>query len=417
MKLKLFGRTLEIRDSSVSSLPSPWNDSGWSSYLAGKGYNVSSETALKIGAVFRCVDLVSKTMATLPLHLFMDDANGKVKAKAHPIYQLVHILPNYQTTAYEFWQMYIANLMLTRGGFAKIQRDVRGFIRSIWNIPTANVSGPYINSANGERYIVVSTSDGQSERLREGEFMFTPGFLLSDRVMPNDPMTIAGEILGLTNTLQEYAHRSVDGFNPTGFIEAPGELGEPAYRRLQEDYKKNYSGATNAGKLLILEQGMKAHTIDRDMEKMQVLESRKHAVTEICRVWGVPPHLCMDLEHATFSNIEHQSAEYVRDCINPMSVRNEQAMFRDLLSTSERIKYFFKFNTNALLRGDTATRTQYYNTMRQNGVFNADEIRELEDMAAIPDGQGKYYLVNGNMITLDNAAKNVPKGAQKGETQ
>ena len=243
MKLKVFGKTIEIRASSVSTLPSPWNDSAYSNYLVGKGYAVSSETALKIGAVFRCVDLVSKTMATLPLHLFMDDANGAVKAKNHPIYQLVHILPNYQTTAYEFWQMYIANLMLTRGAFAKIQRDVRGFIKSLWNIPTGNVNGPYINSVNGERYIVVSTSDGQSERLREGEFMYTPGFLLSDRVMPNDPMVIAGEILGLTNTLQEYAHKNVDGFNPSGFIEHPGELGDTAYRRLQEDYKKNYSGA------------------------------------------------------------------------------------------------------------------------------------------------------------------------------
>jgi phage portal protein BeeE len=94
-------------------------------------------------------------------------------------------------------------------------------------------------------------------------------------------------------------------------------------------------------------------------------------------------------------------------------VKLEQALYRDLLTETQRRKLFFKFNTNGLMRGDTAARTQYYNVMRQNGVMSADDIRELEDMNHIPDGLGGLYLVNGNMITLENAKLNVPKGAQK----
>ena len=104
----------------------------------------------------------------------------------------------------------------------------------------------------------------------------------------------------------------------------------------------------------------------------------------------------------------------MRDCINPNSVRIEQALYRDLLTETQRRKLFFKFNTNGLMRGDTAARTQYYNVMRQNGVLNADEIRSLEDFNDIPDGLGKVYFVNGNMLSLENAKQNVPKGAQKG---
>jgi HK97 family phage portal protein len=188
-----------------------------------------------------------------------------------------------------------------------------------------------------------------------------------------------------------------------------------AYERFKKDFNENYSGAVNAGKMLFLEEGGKAHLLERDMEKMQVLESRKHAVTEICRIWGVPPHLCMDLEKATFSNIEHQSAEFVRDCINPLSVRLEQGMYRDLLTETEQMIYFFKFNTNALMRGDTATRGQFYNTMRQTGVMSANEVRRLEDMDERPAEDGADDLhVNGNMMTLQNARSNIPKGAQKG---
>lgn len=141
-------------------------------------------------------------------------------------------------------------------------------------------------------------------------------------------------------------------------------------------------------------------------------------MTEICRIFGVPPHMCMDLEKATFSNIEQQSAEFVRDCINPLSVRIEQALYRDLLTTAEQREYYYKFNTNGLLRGDTASRTSYYNSMRQNGIMNADDIRELEDMNPLPDGLGRIYFINGNMLPLENAKLNAPKSARvKGDTK
>ena len=416
MKFRIFGRTLEIRAS--TSLPGLSSDGAWASYLSGMGYSVTTETALKVSAVFRCVDLVTKTMAALPLHMYRNTDKGKEKAKDHKVYHLVYALPNPQTTAYEFWQMYIANLMLTRGAYAKIERDYRGFIKALWNIPTANVSGIHSNPVNGERYIDVTLDEGRQERLREGEFMYTPGFLFGDRNKPNDPMVIAGEVLGLTASIGTYARQAVNSVNPGGFIEVPGGMSDKAYERFKADFEANYKGAMNAGKFLFLEDGAKAAMFERDMEKMQVLQSRKHAVTEICRIWGVPPHLCMDLEHATFANIEQQSGEFVRDCINPLSVRQEQGMYRDLLTETERTIYYFKFNTNALLRGDTATRASYYNTMRQTGVMSANEVRRLEDMDELPEESGANDLhVNGNMITLANARANIPKGAQKGAAQ
>ena len=378
---------------------------------------MDSKTALQIGAVFRCVDLISKTMASLPLHMFESmDGRRKDKAIQHPLYNLVYCLPNEYTTAYDFWQMFVANLLLTRGGFAKIVRNNRGRIVSIWNIPTANVSG-VSETSDGKRYITVSTTEG-SERLLAGEYLYVPNFRFSDDTTPNDPIGLASRILGMTkdlNTLSASAFKT--GVNPGGFLEAPGGLSDKAYARLGADFQRKYAGVQNAGRFIILEEGVKAKMVDRDLEKTQALQSRKFAVTEICRVFGVPPHLCMDLEHATFTNIEQQSLEFVRDCINPNSVRIEQAMYRDLLTPREREKYFFKFNTNGLLRGDTAARTAYYNSARQNGWMSANDIRQLEDMNPLPEGEGgDLYTVNGNMISLANVPLNIPKGAQKGAT-
>ncbi len=411
MRLKLFGRVLEIK--ALTSLPGLGSDDGWASYLAGRGYSVSAENALQISAVFRCVDIISKTIATLPLHLFKNTERGKEKASRHRLYRLVYALPNPQTTAYEFWQMFVANLLLTRGAFAKIEREPSGRIVALWNIPTGKVSDIKVNAVSGERYIDVDIGGGAAERLREGEFLYAGGFLFSDRHNANDPIRIASEVLGLTGTIANYAQQAVNNVNPGGFIEVPGGMSDKAYARFKADFEANYRGAQNAGRFLFLEEGGKAAMFERDMEKMQVLESRKWAVTEICRIFGVPSHLAMDMEHATFSNIEQQSLEYVRDCINPMSVRLEQAMYRDLLTEGERGTYFFKFNTNALLRGDTATRASFYNTMRQTGVMSANEVRRLEDMDELPDEAGGNDLhVNGNMITLANARQNIPRGAQ-----
>lgn len=415
MKFKFFGRTLAIGFQNLERAPAAYDDPRWREFLLARGHSVSVDTAIQVAAVFRCVDLLSKTMASLPLHMLKDTGHGSEKAKRHPLYNLVYALPNPHTTAYEFWQMFFANLLLTRGGYAKIERDNRGYIRALWNIPTNAVVEDDINKLNGERYVHVQLDDGRVETLHDGEIFHVPNFLLTSWKKAEDPLQIAASVLGLTQDLGTYAHATFrQGVNPGGFIEVPSGMSDQAYRRLKEDFEKNYAGAQNNGKFLIIEEGAKANLLTRDLEKTQALESRKFAVTEICRIFGVPPHLAMDMEHATFSNIEQQSREFVRDAINPLQVRTEQAMYRDLLTESERAKYFFKFNTEGFLRGDTAARTAYYSSMRQNGVMSANQILALEDMPLLPPELGDTVYINGNMLPLENAKMNAPKSAQKG---
>lgn len=113
-----------------------------------------------------------------------------------------------------------------------------------------------------------------------------------------------------------------------------------------------------------------------------------------------------DLEHATFSNIEHQSLEFVKFTLNPWIIRWEQALQKALLTDSEKREYFIKFNVDGLLRGDYASRMQGYATARQNGWLSANDIRELEDMNLIPDELGgNLYLCNGSFTKLVDAGK------------
>ena len=136
----------------------------------------------------------------------------------------------------------------------------------------------------------------------------------------------------------------------------------------------------------------------------QFLETRKFQIEEIARLYRVPLHMIGDLEHATFSNIEQQSLEFVKYTLDPWLVRWEQGLQKALLSDSEKGQYFVKFNVDGLLRGDYASRMQGYATARQNGWMSANDIRELEDMNLIPDELGgNLYLCNGSFTLLQDA--------------
>ena len=139
-------------------------------------------------------------------------------------------------------------------------------------------------------------------------------------------------------------------------------------------------------------------------EDSQFLQTRSFQIAEICRIFRVPPHMVGDLSRSTFSNIEHQSIDFVVHTIRPWLVRWEQAITRALLSEEERTIYYAKFNVDGLMRGDFVTRMNGYAIARQNGWMSANEIRALENMNKIPADQGgDLYLLNGNMITAMNA--------------
>ena len=397
------------KKNSVTMYPAVQNDSEWAKLF---GLNIGSnpENAMKVAAVFRCVDIISKTMASLPLNLFIKEEDGARKYEENPLYNLLYMLPNEYTTRYEFIQMGVANLLLTRGMYVRIKRNTRGEIVSLWNIPTLNV----IDNRATEQIDYITVYDvrsSTSENLYKGDFLFVPSFRFASDIASEDPIAIAASVLGLINTADAYSKMAMSGANPGGFVTYPGQMSDESYERFKSTFQENYAGAHNAGKWLFLEEGAVAKEFDRDMTKNQVLEVRKWAVSEVCRIFGVPPHMCMDMEHATFSNIEQQSLEYVRDCIEPLCVRLEQAFYRDFLSLRQKKYCYFKFNLNSLLRGDTATRAQYYHNARQDGWLNGNEIRALEDMNGM-GAEGEIYCINGNMIPVSEVPNNKPKGSR-----
>ncbi len=236
-----------------------------------------------------------------------------------------------------------------------------------------------------------------------------------DGVTGLSPIAQAREAVGLSLATEEYGAKFFgNGARPGGVLEHPGILKDP--EKLRESWNKVYQGTRNSHKVAVLEEGMKYHTIGIAPEDAQFLETRKYQVNEICRIFRVPPHLVGDLERATFSNIEHQSIEFVQHTIRPWLVRWEQAISRSLLDEKERLLYFAKFNVDGLMRGDYKSRMEGYAVGRQNGWLSANDIRGLEDLPPIPKEQGgDVYLVNGNMMTATQPTIKTEGGSDEGK--
>lgn len=378
---------------------------------------ITTDTAIQVATVIRCVDVVAKNMATLPLQLFRSTLDGAEKAKDIRLYELLHSLPNPETTAYDFWSMYIYNLMLTPAAYAHITRDIYGNVISLYNLPSKYCQMKR-NAETGERY--VEYNNGKIKQMIYPEnLMYTAGARMSDADNPIDPITLAAKVLKLTANLNTFAENYfANGTQSGGVVTLATAATEQVFKQFKADFTETYSGINNSSKIMFLNGNAKFEKLINNPNDSQALESRQAQVYEICRVMGVTPFKVFEYGRATYNNMEQVNIEFTQETISPMAVRLEQTINRDLLFPWQRNILYPKFNLTGLLRGDTVSRTAYFSMMRQNGVMNANEIREKEEMNLIPaeDG-GEAYLCNGNMISLKTAMTNQPKGAQKGGNQ
>lgn len=363
------------------------------------GMTVNEESAMKTSAVYACVKILAETVASLPLHLYKADGKKKVKAEEHPLFYCLYDLPNAETTSFNFREIMMTALLLWGNAYARIIRDKQGYVKELWYLRPDLMS---VSRDNNKKLKYEYCDENGGVIKYKPEQIFHVKGLSFDGVKGLSPIGQMREAIGLSLTTESYGAAFFgNGARPGGVIEYPGTLKDP--EKLRESWNKVFQGARNSNKTAVLEAGAKYHTIGLPPEESQFLQTRKFQINEICRIFRVPPHLVGDLEKATFSNIEHQSIEFVQHTIRPWLVRWEQEISRSLLSEQDRTMYFARFNVDGLLRGDYASRMQGYATARQNGWMSANDIRELEEMNPIDDGD--VYLVNGNMVQAKNQEK------------
>jgi HK97 family phage portal protein len=363
------------------------------------GKNVNERTAMQTTAVYACVRVPAETVAVLPLHVYRYTSDGgKERTPKHPLYRLLHDCPNSEMTSFSFRETLMVHLLLYGNAYAQIVRDGRGQPVALYPLLPPNMD---VDRKDGE-IVYTYHSDKGDVRMSRWNVLHIPG-LGFDGLVGHSPIAMSKNAIGTALAVEEYGAKFfANGANPGGVLEFPGTVKD--IKRVKDSWNAGYQGTDNAHKIALLEEGAKFAAIGIPPEQAQFLETRKFSVNEICRIFKVPPHLIGDLEKATFSNIEHQSIDFVVHSVNPWVVRWEQALQQALILPSEQSDVFIKFNVDGLLRGDYKSRMEGYAVGRQNGWLSANDIRELEDLNRIPaeDG-GDEYLINGNMAKLADA--------------
>ena len=391
----------------------PTNATSGSSYrffLGGStsGKTVTERSAMQMTAVYSCVRILAEAIAGLPLHLYTyKEDGGKEKAIGHPLYLLLHDEPNPEMSSFVFRETLMTHLLLWGNAYAQIIRNGKGEVVALYPLMPNRMTVD--RDSSGQLFYSYQMNNSDAPTMKAGTVILKPSDVLHipglgfDGLVGYSPIAMAKNAIGLAIATEEYGAKFfANGATPGGLLEYPGTVKDPD--RVRESWNKGFSGSQNAGKVAILEEGMKYTPISIAPEQAQFLETRKFQINEIARIFRVPPHMVGDLEKSSFSNIEQQSLEFVKYTLDPWVVRWEQSLSRALFTPEEKKKYFVKFNVEGLLRGDYQSRMNGYATARQNGWMSANDIRELENLDRIPAEEGgDLYLINGNMLPLVHA--------------
>jgi HK97 family phage portal protein len=378
------------------------------------GVTVSVTNALANPAVFRSVSLISYSIGMLPLHLI--DSETKEKAKDHPLFQILHREPNNWQTAFDFRTLMQLRALVKGNAYAMIvrSRDLRGREERIIRLVPLNPDlVTIVQNDDWSIHYEYQPIKGGKRILKPEEVFHLRGLSL-DGLNGLSLVQQARNAIGLAIAADLALGRVFkNGSFVDGTLETDKTLSDTAYARLKASWEARYSGADNAGKTPILEEGVKYANKGPNPKDAQSNETRARQVEEIARVFGIPRPLLMVDETSWGSGIDVLGQFFVRYALNPWFEAWQQAIERSLLVGPEKNRYEAKFNAGALLRGSMKDQGEFFAKALGAGGhkpwMEANEVRDMLDMPEHPDGKG---LVNpmtqkaGQTIPADGGGSN-----------
>lgn len=379
------------------------------------GVSVTEDSALNYSAVWAATRRISEPVAAMPLLLYERlPTNGKRRAEEHRIYGLLHDEPNQEMDAMTFWSTIMPDVLNWGYGVAEKEFEGNGRqLRALWPIPAwratpkraKNAAEPGGRVKANELYFEMRDDQGMpAEPLPFSLALVIPGCMPSADGIGKGIIRQARESIGMGLATERFGGQFFgNGARPGGFLTLPEgkSLSEEAKNRLEESFNRKFQNKPHS--VALLRDGITYSPSFIPPEDAQFLQTRQHNITEIARWYNLPPHLLADLSRATFSNIDSEVLSFVTYSLLPWFVKIEQACTRQLLSPSDRKRYFLEFLIDSLLRGDTKARAEARQIEFMNGALTIDEWRAGENRNPIPDSMGEEHFVPANLIPLKRA--------------
>lgn len=385
----------------------------WALFFGGASHSgkaVTIDSALQLSTFWACVRLTAGAIASMPLQLFEKDSHGGRHAADHDLVGLLTVSPDGERTAFEFWEAVTAWLLVTGNAYAEISR-IGGRVVALNLLPSDQVQVTR-NTAGELRYAF--TDRGQRVELAAENMLHLRGFGFGGD-LGLSVIRFGVQTLGSAIAAEETAGKMLgNGMMPSGVLSADQEL-TPEQRTQLHAIMKQYATSTNAGKLMVLESGLKFDQLSLNPEDGQLLETRSFAVEDICRWFGVPPVVVGHAANgvtAWGSGIESLLIQWHQTGLNTIARRIEDRLRFQLLGPGERTRFYTEFNREALLQADSAAKASFLSSMVQNGLMTRAEGRQKLNLPDRPEAD--FLTAQTNLAPLDKLGNADPAATIRG---
>lgn len=370
---------------------------------------LSVDLALTLSTVWACVNLISNSMASLPVNLFTKDENQDDIEVDDNLAYVLHDSPNFEMTAQEYWSAVYAQKLLWGNSFSL--KHFRGTERKV--VVALELMCPDLmnlrKNKDGTYTYLYSSPDGIKEY--DPEEIFHLKNFSTDGIWGIS--TVGKARTSINNALAKTDAESnlyANGMRQAGALTLPNVLKKEQRDEIRKNIADEIGGVAKSGGVIILEAGMKYETLSMPFQDAEFLASKNFDVEEVCKWFGVPPILVGHSEKVTTwgSGIEQILIAFLTFTLTPHARNTEQRINKTLVPTGRRTgkgKWYAKINLDAFLRADSRGRAQLYNSASTNGWMTREEIRRKENL---PYKKGSDKLtVQSALVNLEDLGKNV----------
>ena len=367
-------------------------DDRWYESLAGgastdAGVRVGPDAAMKYSAVFACVNLIARTIASLPLLTYQRlGESDRTRARGHWSYGLLRRRPNRWQTAYEWLYLRTAYLLTRGNAIDQIYADPRtGAVTDLWPLRPDTVRADRLPASGLLRY-EVSPAGGAPYRLLDDEVVHARDYA-PDGIWGLSRIQLGAQGVGLGLATEAFRSRFFKNNAQPGLVlEHPRVLSPKAKTELEDSVSRATSGS-HQFRPWVAEEGMKVVQLPISAKDSQLIESSAFQVADVGRWFGVPLYMIGLEEKSTSwgSGIAEQKEGFVSFTIGPFLELYQQGLNAALFGDDD--EYFCEFELKALLRGSTLQRFQAYQLATQPGTgwMTRNEVRQNENLNAGPD--------------------------------
>ena len=376
---------------------------GIGALMFGGGGSYTQDKAMLLSTVYRCVNLISDSVAQLPFEPYRVDAKGyKKKYQTHPSYHVLNCEPNQRMTRYTFIKLLISSMLLRGNGYAYIVREANGDVKELIYLPSELVT------IIPPKYIyqpVKYNVTGFDFEVEAKDMIHLLNYTY-DGVVGISTLSFARDTLELSSNSEEHARNFFGGgCNVGGILTVQASLNS----KQKEDIKSSWNSAfsANSGQtngLAVLEGNMNYQPISVNSKDAQLLETRQFNVTDICRFFNVSPVMAFDLSHSSYSTVEATNISFLSTTLQPVLSKIELEFKRKLFREHSDID--IKFDVAEILRTDKSSQSDYYQKMILNGVMSINEVRK--ELNLIPVEGGDINFISANLLSLVACGSNVP---------